>query len=48
MLDDVFDIVTALDRGQGYGPLSGAKQRQRLRVLLSLDEFPRLVAWYGR
>jgi lysine-N-methylase len=48
MLEDVFDIVTALDRGQGYGPLSGAKQRQRLRVLLSLDEFPRLVAWYGR
>jgi lysine-N-methylase len=47
-LADVLDIVTALDRGQGYGPLAGAQQRHRLRVLATLDELPRLVAWYGR
>jgi Fe-S-cluster containining protein len=47
-LADVLDIVTALDRGQGYAPLAGGKQRQRLQVLASLDELPRLVAWYGR
>lgn len=45
---DVLDIVTALDRGQGYAPLAGAQQRHRLRVLSTLDELPRLVAWYGR
>jgi hypothetical protein len=47
-LADVLDIVTALDRGQGYGPLAGGQQRRRLRVLASLDELPRLAAWYGR
>jgi lysine-N-methylase len=47
-LADVLDIITALDRGQGYGPLAGGQQRRRMRVLTSLDELPRLVAWYGR
>jgi hypothetical protein len=47
-LADMLDIITALDRGQGYGPLAGSQQRHRLRVLLTLDELPRLVAWYGR
>ena len=47
-LADVLDIVTALDRGQGYAPLSGSQQRQRLRALTTLEELPRLVAWYGR
>jgi lysine-N-methylase len=47
-LADVLDIVTALDRGQGYGPLAGRQERRRLRVLAMLDELPRLVAWYGR
>jgi Predicted Fe-S-cluster oxidoreductase len=47
-LADVLDIVTALDRGQGYAPLAGTQQRQRLRVLAGMDELTRLVAWYGR
>jgi lysine-N-methylase len=47
-LADILDIITALDRGQGYAPLAGSQQRHRLRVLSTLDELPRLVAWYGR
>ena len=47
-LADVLDIVTALDRGQGYAPLAGSQQRQRLRVLAGMDELTRLVVWYGR
>lgn len=47
-LADVLDIITALDRGQGYAPLAGTQQRHRLNVLAKLDELPRLVAWYGR
>ena len=47
-LADMLDIITALDRGQGYAPLSGSQQRHRLRVLATLDELPRLIAWYGR
>ncbi len=47
-LADVLDIVTALDRGQGYAPLAGTQQRHRLRVLAGMDELTRLVAWYGR
>jgi Fe-S-cluster containining protein len=45
---DVLDIVTALDRGQGYAPLAGGKQRRRLQLLSSLDALEGLVAWYGR
>jgi Fe-S-cluster containining protein len=47
-LADVLDIVTALDRGQGYAPLAGTQERQRLRVLAGMDELTRLVVWYGR
>jgi Fe-S-cluster containining protein len=47
-LADVLDIVTALDRGQGYAPLAGTQERHRLRVLTGLDDLARLVAWYGR
>ena len=45
---DMLDIVTALDRGQGYAPLAGSKQRRRLQLLASLDQSAKLVAWYGR
>jgi len=41
-------IITALDRGQGYGPLAGGKQRRRVQVVARLDELERLVIWYGR
>jgi hypothetical protein len=51
---DVLDIITALDRGQGYAPLAGRKHRRRVQLLARLDagnqatELARLVAWYGR
>jgi lysine-N-methylase len=47
-VEDVLDIITALDRGQGYEPITGSKQRRRLNLLASLEELERLVAWYGR
>lgn len=42
------EIITAIDRGQGYAPLAGAKQRQRVQVLARLGELERVVAWYAR
>ena len=42
------EITTALDRGQGYAPLAGGKQRRRVQVLARLDELERLVIWYAR
>jgi lysine-N-methylase len=45
---DLPEIITALDRGQGYAPLSGGKQRHRLHVLAQLGELERLVVWYAR
>ena len=46
--DDMLPIIAALDRGQGYAPLSGGKQRQRLRLLANDGQLERLVAWFGR
>lgn len=46
--DDLFEIIATLDRTQGYAPLSGARQRSRLRTLQSLGALPALIAWYGR
>jgi lysine-N-methylase len=45
---DIPEIITALDRGQGYAPLGGVKQRQRLRLLGRIEEVERLVIWYAR
>jgi lysine-N-methylase len=45
---DLPPIITALDRGQGYGPLAGRKQRWRLAVLAQGGQLERLVVWYGR
>ena len=45
---DLPEIITALDRGQGYAPLAGAKQRSRVRLLAQLEELERLVVWYAR
>ncbi len=47
-VDDLLWIITAIDRAQGYAPLTGLKQRSRLKTLASLGELSRLVAWYGR
>jgi hypothetical protein len=45
---DIFDVITILDRGQGYAPLAGAKQRRRINVLARLEQIERLLAWYAR
>jgi lysine-N-methylase len=45
---DMTEIITTLDRGQGFAPLAGAKQRRRVRLLAQLEELERLVVWYGR
>lgn len=42
------EIVTALDRGQGFASLSGAKQRHRVTVLAQLGDLERLIVWYAR
>jgi hypothetical protein len=44
----VIDTVTALDRGQGFGPLSGRQHRRRVAQLTRLDALDRLVIWYAR
>ena len=46
--DDMIQIVVALDRGQGYAPLTGQLQRLRLHLLASNTELERLVVWYAR
>jgi Fe-S-cluster containining protein len=42
------DIVTMLDRGQGYAPLTSAAHRSRVRTLTRLGQLDRLVAWFAR
>ena len=46
--DDMIQIVVALDRGQGYAPLTGKFQRLRLQLLSSQGELERLIVWYAR
>ncbi|TWT91347.1 YkgJ family cysteine cluster protein [Neorhodopirellula pilleata] len=47
-VDDMLNIVVALDRSQGYQPLSGPLQRWRLSMLSLNGELERLVVWYAR
>jgi lysine-N-methylase len=44
---EMFDIVVALERGQGASQLTGKVQRSRLRTLASSGELARLVVWYA-
>ena len=46
--DDMLNIVVALDRSQGYAPLSGSLHRWRLTTLAAGGELERLVVWYAR
>ena len=46
--DDMIRIVVALDRGQGFAPLTGQLQRLRLHFLARNNELERLIVWYGR
>ena len=45
---DVIEIVTAIDRGQGYASLIGRQHRRRVSQLAALGELERLVIWYAR
>lgn len=47
-VQDMVNIVVALDRGQGFRPLSGPLQRWRLSTLAAQGELERLVVWYAR
>jgi len=42
------DIVTMLDRGQGYAPLTSRQHRSRINTLAQLGDLERLVVWYAR
>ena len=44
--DDIPEIISALDRGQGFAPLAGTRQRWRLSFLTQLGDLERLVIWY--
>jgi hypothetical protein len=46
--DEIIDIITAIDRGQGWGPLVGRQHRRRVSQLAGLGELERLVIWYAR
>lgn len=46
--DDVIDVITTIDRGQGYGPLVGTQHRRRVSQLAALSQLERLVIWYAR
>jgi lysine-N-methylase len=46
--EDMVEIVSMLDRGQGYAPLAGSRQRGRLRLLERGGDLERLVMWYAR
>ena len=47
-VQQVIDMITAVDRGQGYGPLGGRQHRRRISHLTQLDALDRLVIWYAR
>jgi len=43
---DMPEIITALDRGQGFASLVGTRQRWRVQTLASLGDLERLAIWY--
>ncbi|MCE9545876.1 MAG: YkgJ family cysteine cluster protein, partial [Planctomycetia bacterium] len=45
---DVANIVCALDRGQGYPALAGARYRMGLNLIESQGDLERLAVWYAR
>jgi lysine-N-methylase len=47
-LQDIVNIIVALDRGQGFHPLTGTLQRSRLSVLGSQNQLERLAVWYSQ
>lgn len=47
-VEDMLQIVVALDRGQGFGSLTGPLHRRRLKMMASQGELERLAVWYAR
>jgi lysine-N-methylase len=47
-VQDMVNIVVALDRSQGYRSLAGSIHRGRLTILSASGELERLVAWYAQ
>jgi lysine-N-methylase len=47
-VEDMLQIIVALDRSQGYAPHCGLVHRLRLSTLAAGGELERLVAWYAR
>ena len=47
-VQDVVQVVVALDRSQGFAPLCGTNHRWRLSMLGANGELERLVVWYAR
>jgi lysine-N-methylase len=45
---DAIDIVTILDRGQGFAPLTSTNHRSRIAMLARLGALERLAMWYAR
>ncbi len=45
---DMVQIVVALDRGNGFAPLTGPLQRWRLRLLATDNQLERLIVWFAR
>lgn len=45
---DMIDIITTIDRGQGFAALSSRSHRRRVAHLADLKSLAPLVAWYAR
>ncbi|MGE0755852.1 MAG: YkgJ family cysteine cluster protein [Pirellulaceae bacterium] len=44
----VIDLISMIDRGQGFAPLNARTFRVRVQTLTRLGELTRLLAWYAR
>jgi hypothetical protein len=47
-VEDMIDVVGAIDRGQSYGGLIGRRHRRRIKSLARMRALGRLVVWYAR
>ena len=47
-VEDMIDVVGAIDRWQSYPAQIGSRHRRRVRSLTRLHELARLVVWYAR
>ena len=47
-VEDMIDVVGAIDRGQSYPQLAGRRHRRRVGLLARRRELARLVVWYGQ